>query len=114
MLLAWAQTRGFNLAKGTLNLCADRPVNPTSTPIYLAEHKHLAQPLERQNQAGFDPRLYPVMLDDQHAWLYRWSDEKNLKTFVGNTDRCNAVRHCEIVAEMNLREALDVDDGDNV
>jgi len=73
----------------------------------------LVQPAWRATQPGFDPRLYRVTLNGQvEAWLYRWSAEADLRTFVGDTTLCSAECHCEIVAQSNLRALLALKDGD--
>jgi hypothetical protein len=113
MLRAWAASQGISIADGTLNLCADRTVVPTSAPTSLRDHAHLAEPAWRRTQAGFDPRLYPIRLQNAvDAWLFRWCDEEHLRAFVGDPPNCAAERHCEIIARERLRTSMELSDDD--
>ena len=113
MLDAWASAAGLTLEPGTLNLCADRTPVVSQSFQSLHAYTHLVQPSWRRRQSGFDPRLYPVTLNGKvPAWLYRWSAEADLHTFVGDTPLCPAERHCEIVATSNLRASMGLKDGD--
>jgi hypothetical protein len=113
MLQAWGAANGQALTAGTLNLCADRRPVVTGSFETLRPYAHLVQPASRATKPGFDPRLYRVILNRQvQAWLYRWSAEADLRTFVGDTALCSAECHCEIVAQSNLRAALALKDGD--
>lgn len=115
MISSWGRERGLSMVPGTLNLCADRRVILPDIAESLLDYAHLARPSSRRAMPGFAPRLYPVLLADcQAAWLYRWSDPGELRFFVGDADGCSAERRCEIVAEVRLRDALRLSDGDSV
>jgi len=102
----------MTLVPGTLNLCANRPVELLSECVSLAAFHDLALPQWRRDQPGFDPRLYLGRLaGSQTCWLYRWSAPSHLTTFVGEADGCPPAHRCEIVAEVKLRDALELTEG---
>ncbi len=118
MLDAWAEQQGIELEPGTFNLCADRfvmiaPGQRCESLTGFGQHV----PRFQQEKVGFHPRLYPVSLSGSvDAWLYRWSEPAHLRKFVGSQPGVceDATRFCEIVADVNLRETLGVEDGDTV
>ena len=100
---AWASSQGIALEPGTLNLCADRDVLPPSRFLSLRPWDAALQLQFRKQQTGYDPRLYPIVLEgSQRAWLFRWSHLTDLHNFVGDTPSCTRLRRCEVIAEVNL------------
>lgn len=115
MIRAWGERRGLAVVPGTLNLCADRPVVVPAVSETLASVAHMVLPPSRRGTVGYSPRLYPVMLaETQRAWLYRWSEPAQLRSFVGDADSCHAEARCEVVAGVRLRDALHIAEGDTV
>lgn len=117
LIQAWGAAERISLFPGTLNLCADQHVQLPSSFIALGIYARFLpdEVAFRRGQPGFDPRLYPVVLNGRHkAWLFRWSDEAYRTCFVGDSERCLSSRACEIVASSKLRVALGLVDGSRV
>ncbi len=115
VLEAWAGHERITLFRGTFNLCADRDVVVPVEYEDLEPHGHLLTLETRKNTPGYSPRLYPLRIEGgPSAWLFRWSAAFDLRKFVGDTAGCTAERHCELVSQTSLRNALGVNDGDAV
>lgn len=112
MLQAWASTKRITLAPGTLNLCAHRDVVIPEEHIALRPWDSRLDIPWRKESPGYDPRLYFVALDGtKPAWVFRWSDNEHLNSFVGDTPGCLAPRRLEVVSEVKLSSLLDLDGG---
>ena len=97
---AWADSRKLTIVPGTLNLCADRDLVVPTDHISLRPWDSALNMPTRKTTAGYDPRLYFVVLNSHHpGWMFRWCDDAHLANFVGNTAACSARRHCEIITE---------------
>lgn len=112
MLDAWARDQRIQLARGTANACAD--VDPTWPQSFfsLAAYADLVSLERRRHQFGFDPRLYPVIVDQVVlAWNFRWrSDDEGLR-FVGDSPDCSGRRHMELISATAFRADLGLTDG---
>ena len=112
---AWALSKGLSLAPGTLNLCAHRDVVLPSEFIRLKAWDSVLDLTWRKDIPGYDPGLYFAALNGrQPAWVFRWSDDAYLESFVGDTERCSARRRCEVVAETHLSSLWPLDTGETV
>ena len=112
---AWASSKGITLEPGTLNLCADRDVVPPPDFISLRSFDAVLLLGWRKIQAGYDPRLYPILLrGSQRAWLFRWADVENLRDFVGDTAQCAYLRRCEVIGEINFTKEWTLTSGTKV
>jgi len=96
----WATSRGIALVPGTLNLCADRDLVLPSDYISLRPWDSVLTMPDRKATAGYEPRLYFVVLNSHHpGYMFRWCDDSHLANFVGDTSDCLARRRCEVVTE---------------
>ena len=97
---AWADSKKLTIVPGTLNLCADRDLVLPADHIPLRPLDAALNMPRRKATAGYDPRLYFVVLNSRHpAWMFRWSDDAHMGNFIGDTAVCGARRHCEIITE---------------
>src|SRR5260370_9267522 len=82
LVQAWADSKKLTIVPGTLNLCADRDL----VCRLLLEKKQpwdaaLNMP-RRKATAGYDPRLYFVVLNSRHpAWMFRWPYDPHMGNF---------------------------------
>ncbi len=115
MFAAWGKSKGYVIHSGTLNLCAEDPIQVPAQFHSLKDYGHLVTPEWRQLQNGFSPRFYDVLLNEREpAWLYRWSASEFLSCFVGHANDCPPEHRAEIVASKQLTEALELSPGDTV
>lgn len=113
LIQRWAQAEGLTVAPGSLNVCADRNVEMPETYISLRPYVTTMTP--RASQAGFDPRLYPAMLNETvQVWVFRWCGMEYLGDFVGDVDGCSCRQRFEVVAGVHLRSFLGLQQGDEV
>jgi|SRR6266571_6096904 len=97
---AWAASREIEIVPGTLNLCADRDLVLPSGFASLRQWDSVLNMPNRKATAGYDPRLYFVVLNSRHpGWMFRWCDDTHLASFVGDTPGCLARRRCEVITE---------------
>ena len=96
----WAASRGIVVVPGTLNLCADRDLVLPSGYTSLRPWDSVLNMPDRKTSAGYDPRLYFVVLNSGHpGYMFRWCDDSHLASFVDDTPGCLARRRCEVVTE---------------
>lgn len=113
----WAQSQGLTIQPGSLNLCCDRFVEMPSEYISLrpyATGPYATREAHQCQKDGYDPRLYSAYLNEAlRVWIFRWCGSEHLEQFVGEPD-CPRHQRCEIVAEVHLRNTLDLKDGDRL
>ncbi len=112
---AWGESRRLAIVPGTLNLCAHRDVICPTEFISLRPWDRALTLEWRKSQPGYDPRLYFVVLENKEpGWLFRWSDDRDMGNFVGDTPDCDARRFCELIAETHLSSLWPLDSGHTV
>lgn len=112
---AWARSQGLSLEAGSLNLCADRDVEPPEDHIPIREWDSVMTLKYRKETPGYDPRLYPIVLMGiQRAWLFRWAALPDLHRFVSDTAECLLRRRCEVIGELNFTAKWRLSPGDIV
>jgi hypothetical protein len=110
---AWARTAGVILCPGTANGCAEAGFTLPDKFVSLSEHADLLALEGRRFQPGYDPRLYPVLVNEAVlAWVFRWSADDVSLSFVGTTSSCAGPKQLEIIAGISFRHGLGLATGD--
>lgn len=113
MFEAWAAVENLHLTPGTANGCAHTFVSFPNTFISLANYSHLAGPPYRRAQAGFDPRVFPGVVNDTvPVWAFRWSADDVRLGFLGSTPSCQAKQYLELLSCVSFRGDLGLADDD--